>query len=936
MATETKDILLRLKLGGDDEIKKRNSELLVSIQKNKDAIEANSKALKEYKQAGDTTSEAVNNLKVKNIELANSNKALNSELQNNIKVITSEVGALTEKRAILSNMNAAYSKLSADQKTNTAEGIKAGQAIRTLTDELKAEEKALGDTRRNVGNYTDSIIEAANAIAPTQKSVGELRKELIALRNTSLTGKTTEEIQAINQKIGDVTDQLSDLKNMQKSLGQELGANIAGSLQVVSASVEGVAASLALFGVGEENIAAVQKNIVALIAVTQALGVVEEALAKRTIQNTALRLKTAAANALDTASKWAATVATVASTEAEAARAVVMGRAGIVTKAAAAIQWLWNAALAANPIGLVIAGIAALVAGIGLLIVAMSDSTDATEAQTAAYNKLSAAHSIELELDRLSLDVMKARGLEGSKLLKAELEAKQRRQDAINQELDSLSLLTKKTDEQIKQFEDLGKEYIANGDAIIVMKAQMETAITDEQTKGEEKRKADRDKFNTEHKKQIEEQQKELADYETRAQDSVIALMKEGEQKELAALQLKQNRELEAIKGNSKQANDLRTALNAQYESERTAITAKYTDEEIQRSIDANTRETQLRIDIAKEGTRAEVEAKIEGLRNQLAIDLADITKSETEKQLLRERFRQDSQAIETAFATQANNQVLEETKQRYLNEIEVARQAGEDTFAMRVEQKQREINELQLLDGESVEQFKARKLQLEADITTIQKEQTDERNKIKETEYAVAAAVLDGIGALADIAGQEGEKGAGFAKMLTLFQIGLDTAKAISSLTAASEANPANAVTFGGAGTLQFVSGLARIFSNIAQAKKLLSAKEPKQGKAQGGLIVGPGSGTSDSVPINASANESVLTAASTGMFAPLLSGLNLAGGGVPIQSVNRSQEVMGEQFMARAVSQALAAQPPQYIAIDEYRRADARYVTITENAVR
>ncbi|MBK6347209.1 MAG: hypothetical protein IPF68_15000, partial [Bacteroidales bacterium] len=43
---------------------------------------------------------------------------------------------------------------------NTADGIAQGKAIRTLTDELKAEEKALGDTRRNVGNYTDSIIEA--------------------------------------------------------------------------------------------------------------------------------------------------------------------------------------------------------------------------------------------------------------------------------------------------------------------------------------------------------------------------------------------------------------------------------------------------------------------------------------------------------------------------------------------------------------------------------------------------------------------------------------------------------------------------------------------------------------------------------------------------------------------------------------------------------
>jgi len=60
--------------------------------------------------------------------------------------------------------------------------------------------------------------------------------------------------------------------------------------------------------------------------------------------------------------------------------------------------------------------------------------------------------------------------------------------------------------------------------------------------------------------------------------------------------------------------------------------------------------------------------------------------------------------------------------------------------------------------------------------------------------------------------------------KAFALAKIGIDTAKAISSLTANSEANPANAVTFGGAGIIQFATGLVRIVANIASAKKLLS----------------------------------------------------------------------------------------------------------------
>ena len=107
MATETQDILLRLKLEGDAEIKKRNNELLKSITDNKKAIEENNAALKEYKKAGDTSSDAVNQLKLKNIELTASNRALNAELNNNIKILNNEVGSLNEKRALLNNMNAA-------------------------------------------------------------------------------------------------------------------------------------------------------------------------------------------------------------------------------------------------------------------------------------------------------------------------------------------------------------------------------------------------------------------------------------------------------------------------------------------------------------------------------------------------------------------------------------------------------------------------------------------------------------------------------------------------------------------------------------------------------------------------------------------------------------------------------------------------------------
>jgi len=53
-------------------------------------------------------------------------------------------------------------------------------------------------------------------------------------------------------------------------------------------------------------------------------------------------------------------------------------------------------------------------------------------------------------------------------------------------------------------------------------------------------------------------------------------------------------------------------------------------------------------------------------------------------------------------------------------------------------------------------------------------------------------------------------------------------------------------------------------------------------QGYATGGIVRGPGSGTSDSIPVRLSNGEGVMTAQAVQMFGPLLSQMNQAGGGV------------------------------------------------------
>lgn len=125
-------------------------------------------------------------------------------------------------------------------------------------------------------------------------------------------------------------------------------------------------------------------------------------------------------------------------------------------------------------------------------------------------------------------------------------------------------------------------------------------------------------------------------------------------------------------------------------------------------------------------------------------------------------------------------------------------------------------------------------KRKLDADIEKENKRHNDilaKQNEdglriYRETEAAKLRASVDVLGALAGVM----KEGSDLQKTFALASIGVDTAEAIASLTAASEGNPANAFTFGAAGVAQFAAGLVRILANIAAAKDLIG------GFAEGG----------------------------------------------------------------------------------------------------
>lgn len=100
---------------------------------------------------------------------------------------------------------------------------------------------------------------------------------------------------------------------------------------------------------------------------------------------------------------------------------------------------------------------------------------------------------------------------------------------------------------------------------------------------------------------------------------------------------------------------------------------------------------------------------------------------------------------------------------------------------------------------------------------------------QLSEKEKAIADATTQAkIQSARDLAGELSnlaEQGTVAAKVAALAQIAINTAEAIAGLTRNSEQNPANAVTFGAAGAIQFAAGLIRIIANIGQARQALAS---------------------------------------------------------------------------------------------------------------
>ena len=188
-----------------------------------------------------------------------------------------------------------------------------------------------------------------------------------------------------------------------------------------------------------------------------------------------------------------------------------------------------------------------------------------------------------------------------------------------------------------------------------------------------------------------------------------------------------------------------------------------------------------------------------------------------------------------------------------------------------------------------------------------------------KETQMSIQSA-QQMVGALEELAEAAGAD-AGVVAMLAIAE------SAAAMGTALHKAFSSSATVWDGiAGAVAAISTITTI---ITQIKSLNSSAEEERSKyryASGGLVTGPGTGTSDSIPAMLSNGEAVMTAQAVNDWGAMLSAMNVASGGNAIQVSNLPQRDDGMKGMERMMERALMNMPAPIVSVVDINKGQKR----------
>ena len=810
-------------------------------------------------------------------------RTISKTMQNQIRQEREQEGSLKSLRAQLSNLTAEYDSLS-EVDRNGAAGIKLRKSINDVTDALKEAEEETQRYYRNVGNYKNAIIEAANSNLPFMQQLNTITAAYGSLK-TYLAGVNTQ-MAVVSVTTTGWTKALKLLK--------------------IAIIGTGIGALLVALGSLVSWFTKTQKGVEAANKIMGALGATINVI-------------------IDRASKLGSALVNVFTGNfAEAAEDAKGILAGIGKEIVEETKQAWRLADALNAIEkrevMLSMSRAANRAEIEKLKKAADDQTLSTNERIKAAEKAAA-----MEKEDLKLQTELARARIANMLGYTEVT------DEVLKKIKDLQTGAITADEAISQIglsdstiDDLKQlgELVTN---LSELEESSYTRQTEQQNTLNSIRKEGADK--AKEAKQVE------LEAVRAAEDAMLAIVKDKREQGRKEIEITYNRQIEDLRIRLQTETNLtikaKEAINTQIialEKQKDDALSKLSDEELNKELEQRERLISLQLEAVKEGTEQEYQLKMQQLSVQREAELADKELTEEMKLAITEKYASmmDNLAVERERTTTERQQ--EQVRLRMENELMQLEQSGASEMEILQEQAAQKLgilNSLQQMEGESEEEFLNRKLTANEEYMNAKKAIADKEVSIEQTKTGAMTKLLGTMSNAMAAAGEVSEELGMAGKVLALAEIavsqGVAIAKAVETATRSSAT---------------WIDMLAAISTVVAAVTTVMTSaiKSVKSAKfANGGLVTGPGTGTSDSIPAQLSNGESVMTAKATEMFSPILSSFNMMGGGVPISVAETSGQSLGEDMLASAVAKGVQSIRP-VVSVEEIRSVSNR-VEVLEN---
>lgn len=810
-------------------------------------------------------------------------RALSKQMQNQIKQEKENEGSLKSLRAELSNLTAEYDALSKADRENAEIGGVLKDRINEVTKELKGAEEETQRYYRNVGNYKNAIIEAADANIPFVHQINQLVTGLGGLRSY-LSGVKDEMV-----KVATTTTGLTRVVKLLQAAAVGLG----------------IGALLIALGSLVSYLSRTQAGIELANKVMASLGATVDVLIDR-----ASKLGSALVNLFSGNFRQAG----------EDAKAIF---SGIGEEIAEETKLAWELSDVLNEIDkrevMLSMSRAANRAEIEKLKKVADDTTLSTNERIKAAEK-----AAKIEQDDLKIQTQLAEARLANSLGFTQMNDEVRKLieqikagDITADEVISKLGLSQSTIEDLKEFREQYVQLQELQEDSYGRQTELQNTLNGIREEGADKAQEMRDK-------ELEEVRK--------AEDAMLVLVKDGRQKQTQEIEYEYNRQIEDLKNRLSTETDLtakaREAINTQIEAleqQKEQALDKLSDEELQKEIDNRQKLIEAQLASVEEGSRQEYDLKMKQLQTQREAELADKELTEQMKAAIEDKYRKQQQDLTDQFNAEVRQNQQDEMRMRMENELLELQNSGASELELLAEQaeQKKEIYDSILRDNYETDlEYNNAKLEAQQDYNDAKQELSDKEVEIEQKKQSAMAQITGAIGGLLEQAGKNNKAAAVAAKTLAIAEVAISQGVAI--------ANAVKAATK--ATTIWEV--LANIATAVAAVTTVITTatKSIKSAKfASGGLVTGPGTGTSDSIPARLSNGESVMTARATEMFAPILSSFNMMGGGVPINVTQTSNQALGEDMLARAVAKGVSEIRP-VVSVEEINTVSNR-VKVLEN---